>query len=218
MHIDTRPSWRVHVQMRTYRQMVVEYLRAAETHADKKISALAKDAHIAHTTFTRFLANGEYKYVPKIDKLLKIAQVSGLPLFPEIIAAKADATPRIPVISWVAAGTLADATTQVPESDEELALELPAAGRFFATRVRGDSMDRIAPDGALLVVNQTDHTLVHGYRYIFSLRGETTFKRWGADPPRLVPESLNPSHDIHIIKKDEPWSVIGRVRRVIIEV
>lgn len=63
-----------------------------------------------------------------------------------------------------------------------------------------------------------DIDLVRGRRYIFSLRGKTTFKRYAEDPIRLDPESLNPAHEPHFIKPTDKWSVIGRVRKVIIDV
>ena len=124
----------------------------------------------------------------------------------------------IPIISWVAAGDLADPSHHLPEGSETLELGDLGPGEFFATRVRGDSMDRIAPDDALLVVNRQDIDLVRGGRYIFTLGGKTTFKRYGEDPPHLLPESLNPSHHPRILKPADKWSVVGRVRKVIIDV
>lgn len=124
----------------------------------------------------------------------------------------------VPVISWVAAGALGDPDTQLPAGDETLDISDLGAGEFFATRVRGDSMDRLAPEDSLLIVNRRDVDLVRGRRYIFSLRGKTTFKRYGEDPIRLDPESLNPAHEPHFIKPTDKWSVIGRVRKVIIDV
>lgn len=124
----------------------------------------------------------------------------------------------IPVISWVAAGDLADPTHQLPYGSETVELGELGPGEYFATRVRGDSMDRIAPDDALLIVNRQDIHLVRGGRYIFSLSGKTTFKRYGEDPPHLLPESLNPSHQPRILKAGDKWSVVGRVRKVIIDI
>src|SRR5581483_9503950 len=62
---------------------------------------------------------------------------------------------RVPLISWVSAGRLVDAASQVPA--EELPLFVFAGlgrGEFFALRVEGDSMDRISPDKSIIVVNR----------------------------------------------------------------
>ena len=124
----------------------------------------------------------------------------------------------VPVISWVSAGELTDPTIQLPADLRTLEIDELGDGEFFATEVRGDSMDRIAPEGALLVVNRSEINLVRGRRYIFNLRGQTTFKRYGEDPPALLPESLNPAHEPRILKPADKWSVVGRVRKVIIDV
>ena len=118
----------------------------------------------------------------------------------------------IPVISWVAAGTLSDPATQIPEGTETIEISGLPAGDYFATRVSGDSMDRFSPPGSLILVNRAETDLIRGRRYIFSLRGETTYKRWEPDPDRLVPESTNPTHEPIFPKSDRDWSVIGRVR------
>lgn len=214
MHIDMPRLRRVHVSM-GYRDVVERYLRDAEAHSGKKISALAKDAGVAHTTFTRFLANDGYKYVPKMDKLLKIAEVSGFPLPSDLGGTGAI---KVPEISWVAAGALVEPSTQIEAGEKTVEISDLGPGEFFATRVRGDSMDRIAPENALLIVNRQEVDLIRGRRYIFSLRGQTTFKRYGDDPPHLMPESLNPSHEPRILKASDRWSVVGRVRKVIIDV
>ena len=59
--------------------------------------------------------------------------------------------------------------------------------------MKGDSMDRVAPEGARIFVNASEKQLVPGGFYLFSLRGETTFKRYYDDPvSRLEPFSWNP--------------------------
>lgn len=139
-------------------------------------------------------------------------------VIPKLTLPARELTTRMPVISWVAAGALSNPTTQIEPEGEEIEITDLGAGEYFATRVRGDSMDRLAPEGALLVVNRRDIDLARGRRYIFSLKGETTFKRYGEDPPHLAPESMNPTHQPKILKPTDGWSVIGRVRKVIIDV
>ena len=87
-------------------------------------------------------------------------------------------------------------------------------GDWFALRVKGDSMDRVAPDGSVVLVNHADRRLVPGAFYIFGDYGEATFKRFLDKPVRLLaPYSTNPSHDP--IAPKPGFVVIGRVRRVV---
>ncbi len=143
MHIDTQSVTSAHVHMLTYRAVVAAYLRAAEAHSGKKISALAKEAGVAHTTFTRFLSDDGYKYVPKIDKLLKIAEQSGLPLPTDLLAAE-DTHVRerrtVPVVGYVGAGAAAHF---YGTGDGELdRVEAPdyANENTVAAEIRGESM------------------------------------------------------------------------------
>lgn len=139
---------------------------------------------------------------------------------PQIVqAAPANRARTIPVISWVAAGQLADPDSQPPAEEQTIEISGLPPGDYFGTKARGDSMNRIAPDDSLLIVNRADRELVRGRRYIFTHRGKTTFKRFGGrDPYRLEPESWNPEHDPIYPKDGEKWEVIGRVTMVVAEI
>jgi SOS-response transcriptional repressor LexA len=73
------------------------------------------------------------------------------------------AVTQVPLLSWLSAGKLADARSQIPVEDVPL---LPFAdlgrGNFFALKVRGDSMDRLSPEGSVIVVNRAERHLVDG--------------------------------------------------------
>lgn len=127
---------------------------------------------------------------------------------------------EVPVIGWVQAGGVSD----IGQVDEMINLEhvladgLPA-GDWFATDVKGDSMDRVAPEGARIFVNTQERNLVAGGFYLFSLRGETTFKRYYDDPvPRLEPYSWNPANRPIFTLKDGAWEVVGRVHRSVLDI
>lgn len=127
---------------------------------------------------------------------------------------------EVPVIGWVAAGTLADVTAIQNDADLECitADGLPT-GEWFATDVHGDSMDRVAPEGSRIFVNAAERTLVPGGYFLFSLRGETTFKRFYDDPlPRFEPFSWNPANRTIYPAKREKWDVIGRVHRSVLDI
>ncbi|MBA4754583.1 MAG: hypothetical protein H2050_07115 [Sphingobium sp.] len=124
----------------------------------------------------------------------------------------------MPVIGWVQAGELADASAIQELADgEQVTVDGLAPGEWFATDVHGDSMDRVSPEGSRIFVNASDRTLVAGRFYLFSLRGETTYKRYYDDPvKRLEPFSTNPANRAIFLTKDDSWMVVGRVYRSLI--
>ena len=125
---------------------------------------------------------------------------------------------EVPVISWVSAGRLSDIgqLAEVDDGDRLVVGDLPS-GDYFATDVRGDSMDRVSPEGSRIIVNAADRTPKPGGYYVFSVRGDTTFKRYQKKPvERLEPFSTNPANQIIFLGDDE-WSVIGRVVRSFID-
>ena len=127
---------------------------------------------------------------------------------------------EVPVIGWVQAGGTSDIgqVLETPDLERVVADGLPA-GEWFATDVRGDSMDRVAPEGARIFVNARDKQPVPGGFYLFSLRGETTFKRYYDDPvPRLEPYSWNPLNRPIFLGGDSGWEVVGRVYRSILDI
>ena len=127
---------------------------------------------------------------------------------------------EIPVISWVSAGRLqevSDLATLSRKADTMPVTGLPG-GEYFATVVRGDSMDRVSPEGSRIIVNVSDREPRPGRYYLFSLRGEATYKRFQSDPViRLEPFSTNPANTIIFPKSDLDWNVIGRVVRSYID-
>jgi SOS-response transcriptional repressor LexA len=125
---------------------------------------------------------------------------------------------RIPLLAWVSAGKLADPGSEIPVEDVPLlAFADLGRGDFFALKVVGDSMDRVSPEGSTIVVNRTDRQLVAGKCYVFSVRGETTYKRWNPDPIYLAPFSTNPAHSPIFIKRKKDLEVVGRVRRTVLD-
>lgn len=127
---------------------------------------------------------------------------------------------KIPLLDKVAAGKLKSPTSQIPVEDVPLlAFADLGRGEFFALTVEGDSMDRISPEGSVIVVNQADRTLVTGKPYVISRRGEATFKIWRADPPRFAPYSTNPLHEPAFVKSkaDADKMVVGRVKRTVLD-
>jgi SOS-response transcriptional repressor LexA len=127
----------------------------------------------------------------------------------------------VPVISWVSAGKLADSEEPIPEDEgRTILVDDLGAGEFFALRVDGDSMDRISPDGSIIIVNRRDQQLVSDKPYVFAVKGKSTYKLW--HPPRppepfyLEPFSTNPKNR-PVFADRKQLEVVGRVRRTILD-
>lgn len=129
----------------------------------------------------------------------------------------ADHFRSVPLISMVAAGDLTDPDTQLPHDTQTIEIAGLEAGDYFATKVDGESMNRISPNGSTILVNRADREPIKGRRYIFARRGRTTYKRFETNPLRLVPESTAPDQETFFPKDEEEWTVIGRVRMNILD-
>lgn len=145
------------------------------------------------------------------EELLAIADITGYAL-------PGYALMKIPVLSFVSAGRLTEMATQVVATDAPL-IVVPGLGPgdFFALQVDGDSMDRLSPEHSVIVVNRENTTLVPGKPFVFSIRGEATYKLWRPTPPRLDPYSTNPSHQPLFVEDADDLVVIGRVRRTLLD-
>ena len=118
------------------------------------------------------------------------------------------ATRKIPIVGGVPGGNWKEAvqrpigTLNAPEDTPPNALAL---------RVEGDSMDKVAPDGSDVIFDPDDRALYPGNMYIIiNEGGETTFKKFMADPARLVPCSNNPRHTDLLIG-EEAFQIVGAV-------
>ncbi|WP_232475890.1 LexA family protein [Flavisphingomonas formosensis] len=121
----------------------------------------------------------------------------------------APALRSIPLLGAVPAGGFREA---VPESGRRHAIADPdTPPHAFALVVSGDSMDLIAPEGTIVVIDPDDKALWPGWRYVVQTAdGDTTFKEYQEGPARLVPCSSNPAHK-EIVLGAEPITIIGRV-------
>lgn len=120
---------------------------------------------------------------------------------------------ELPVIGLIAAGNWSEAVSQ-PLGQ----VWTDAGGRnSFALRVDGDSMDQIAPPGALIVVDPDDKDLIDGKSYaVMNSASEATFKRFRINPARMEPVSSNTNHRTIVIGRDE-FRTVGRAVRVIVD-
>lgn len=127
---------------------------------------------------------------------------------------------HVPLLDSVAAGKLRTPSSQIPFEDVPLlAFADLGRGEWFALKVEGDSMDRLSPESSVIIVNRSERNLVAGKPYVFSVRGETTYKIWRPEPARLAPFSTNPMHEPVFVKsrKDAEGMVVGRVKRTVLD-
>jgi SOS-response transcriptional repressor LexA len=179
------------------------------------MKALSVAAGLGDTYVRDVLERGR---VPTVDKFIKLAEA--LNRSPAaLLDDEPDATvPQraIPVISWVSAGKLSE-VVPTPASDRVVYVTDLRPGDYFALEVKGTSMDRLSPDGSVIIVNRRETALQRGKPYVFAIRGEATYKLWEPDPPRLEPSSTDVSNKpIFVNKKIKPF-VVGRVRRTILD-
>ena len=146
----------------------------------------------------------------EVDVTWLSGQGGGAP--PAVIRAPAGIV-RVPLVSWVEAGGLAD--TVEPYMPGDAAEWLPVVhhhDNLIALKVKGQSMDRVAPEGTTVIVDLGDRALVDGKHYVFRHEGRATFKTWRKGPPeRLEPQSTDP--DYQPIVPLDGVEVVGRVIR-----
>ncbi|MCG7346600.1 LexA family protein [Sphingomonas sp. ACRSK] len=121
---------------------------------------------------------------------------------------------QVPLIGRIAAGNWREA---ILDPTDYLPAINPAKNSFALTP-DGDSMNLAIPEGAHVIVDPDDGQLRDGKIYaVMNGDGETTVKRYRAEPARLEPQSTNPDHK-PIMLGSEPFTVIGRVTEVLYSV
>lgn len=130
-----------------------------------------------------------------------------------------DTALTVPVFSEVPAGRMlaADGVAQAEDIRSHIVVSGLGKGDWAALVVAGNSMNKVAPDGSVIVFNRADKRAVDNGFYVFEHpeTGEATFKRYGAgNPPRLRPFSYD---DYDPIMAPEDVVIVGRVRKVVVD-
>lgn len=121
----------------------------------------------------------------------------------------------VPLISWVAAGTLTEVIdwSEFDDVKRIYAPDLDPGGQWIALRVDGSSMNKISPPDSIIFVNLRQKALVSNACYVFTdERGEATYKRYRPDGWESV--SYLPQPDV---EPEGAITIIGRVRRSMID-
>jgi repressor LexA len=121
-----------------------------------------------------------------------------------------DAVRMVPVVGIVTAGNWLEAIQQPSGHLPFAAADTPR--NAIALRVYGDSMDLEIDDGGTVMVDLDDKALFPGKLFVvLNGEGETTFKQFENDPPRLIPRSSNPAYRPIEFGDGQPFTVVGRV-------
>lgn len=124
----------------------------------------------------------------------------------------------VPVVSMVTAGALQFRDgVEAKDIIRTISLSGLPDGEWIGLVIDGDSMNRIAPPGSIIVVNRRDKTLLNEKFYVFvNEMNESTFKMFGKNPRRLKPYSTNP--DYMAAPLTDEIQVFGRARVVVTEI
>lgn len=122
----------------------------------------------------------------------------------------------VPLFSWIAAGRLDDPGARI-EPDAMLAVPDLGPGDYIAIRVRGESMDRVSPDGSVILVNRAERELLDGRAYVFRINGDLGYKRWDAALQALMPDSVLPHKPTPVGRNGAELNIVGRVRRTMLD-
>lgn len=214
-----------HVDMDT--KLIGKRIAEARSGPDKRVTQ-AQLANFLGVTPQAISGWERGEAIPETDKITKIADFLDIPIGwllegPESglsMTRDGRGMAIVRLVDSVPAGKL---TAPMSQEAQELLPTIAFAnlgrGDFIALTVEGDSMDRISPNGSIIVVNKSDRALVTGKAYVFCHRGKVTFKLWRPDPARLQPFSTNPMHEpIYIKDKSEAEKlVVGRVKRTVLD-
>lgn len=130
-----------------------------------------------------------------------------------------DTATAVPVFAEVPAGRMmaAEGVARAEDIRSHIVVSGLGKGDWAALVVAGNSMNKVAPDGSVIVFNRADKRAVDNGFYVFEHpeTGEATFKRYGAgNPPRLRPFSYD---DYDPIMATDGVVIVGRVRKVVVD-
>jgi SOS-response transcriptional repressor LexA len=124
--------------------------------------------------------------------------------------------PLLPYVEWDEAAEYLDADKSL-EGAARLGEHAWPRGTFV-TRVIDDSMNRLAPAGSYIVVDRTERLVSTGLIYLGVIGDQVMFRRWLPNPERAEPLSTDPSYQTEFLRPGRRWQIIGRVRRIFLDV
>ena len=195
-----------------------------------RVARIRADSGLDQTQFGEIFGVGQSSVVrwergsiPKGDRLNLLADYAGISVDELLgretrhsnILAGAEPAIGIPLLGDVPGGPWREAIQKTRQFIPAPQPGMPASA--YALKVRGDSMDKLAKDGATIIIDPTDFDLFE--KRLFVVRnsdGEVTFKRYFEKPARLEPCSNNPEHK-PIPVTERGYEIVGRVIKIILD-
>lgn len=166
---------------------------------------------VSQSTVTRWERGAQ----PKPDALSKIADLAGISV-DQLLGVTAK-EPQIEgyEVRWVPLIGMAPASSwreAISMPMGEVSVRADKAGRkAFAVEIKGDSMDKLLPEGGWAVVDPDQINFYDNRVYLVTNHEhEATVKRYRSNPARLEPCSHNPDHETLMIAPGMV-RIVGRV-------
>lgn len=192
----------------------VEWLDAGLKKSGKTNVELARRLDIPQARVSEMR---NFKRDPQFYEVPTIADYIEEPLPGELLPPGA-AVVRAPILSIVSAGKLRNDDWQQDIIGQISVNGLSDKGEWVAFVVEGDSMDRISPPDSIILVNRKDKKLAPNACYVIADKdGKSSYKRFRPSPDRFEPVSTSAIHETIFPAADSEITVVGRVRRTILE-
>ncbi len=119
----------------------------------------------------------------------------------------------LPVVGRIAAGTPREAIAQSGETHEVPDTIYYEHEHAFFLVVAGNSMNRLFPEGALVLIDPDEEVRNGDVAVVFVNGDDATLKRvfFDGDTVRLVPESFDPEYRERVIDRSDPDAPLVRV-------
>ena len=207
--------------MKSTRQIFAENLRYYMNRAGKTQADLYKYMNVTSTTASAWY-NGQK--APRLDKIEKICRWLGITKNDLLEERNVNSNykefkvARIPVLGYVAAGIPIEEIEDIVDYEEIPKDWLRGGKKYFALRIRGDSMEPRMYDGDVVIVEKQDDTETGAY-VIAAVNGDhATCKRLMKYNDSIALLSLNSKYDPMIFTNEEvrekPITILGVVREI----
>ena len=201
-----------------------EKIKSLRLQSGLTLKDVAKKLNISEATAQRYENSNGIKNIPyeAIEKYAKLFKVSPSYFMGwETIPDSDDKQPRIvriPVLGYVAAGIPIEEIEDVIDWEEIPKDWLRGGKKYFALRIRGDSMEPRMYDGDVVIVEKQDDA-ESGEYVIAAINGDhATCKRLMKYNDSIALLSLNSKYDPMIFTNDEvmekPITILGVVREI----
>lgn len=118
---------------------------------------------------------------------------------------------RVPVVSWVTAGSWKDIADAFEPGDADEWIDSDVKGKnVFALRVTGDSMEPEFKNGEIITINPHLEAMPNDYIVVKDREEKATFKQLKKYGSKLVLHPLNPNYQDQEVRRGE-FKIIGKV-------